>query len=545
MRFYRNEDGSIAIVSGLGIAVLVGAVALAVDVGSIRVAERELQAAVDLAALAAAGNPNRAEALARATLSDNGEASPTSLAVAAGSYDADPNVLAASRFQANNNPVNAVRVTATASRPLYFASLFTNDDVTIAASAIAAMDAQATFSVGSRLLQLDGGILNALLSQMLGTSVSLTVVDYRAMADAKLDVLSSMDELASEINLTAGTYNELMQSEATVADLAHAMATVARRSQSPNAGLALDALAGQLGSSASFPLSHLIDLGSLGSANIGSRPPSAMSADVEALRMITAAALAANGTSQLNTNLNATIPGLTNTTLSIAIGEPPQNSPWIAVGDTGTVVRTAQVRMKLNTQIGGSGLLNGVAIKVPVFVDAAYAEARLGDITCSAGTPTNVAVDATPGVANAWIGNVSNFSDFDSSPTVSAAKLVEIPLLTISGEAHVSAGNVSAERLSFSVNDIANQTVKTATTHSYTESVFSSLLGGLNLSVKAAGLNLGLGPQKASLLKELLTNAAPAIDGVLYSSLTALGVKVGEADVVVHGARCSPAVVVQ
>jgi uncharacterized membrane protein len=464
MRFLRDENGSVAVISGMTVAALVGAVALAVDIGSVRVAERELQTAVDLAALAAASNPNRAEALAKATLADNGEDKPRSLAVVVGNYAADPAIEIDARFKANSAPSNAVRVTATSDRPLYFARLFNADDVTISASAIGAMDAQATFSIGSRLLRLDGGILNALLSQMLGTSVSLTLVDYRALADAHLDVLSTMDEVASEINLTSGTYDELLESDATVGDLANAMATVARRNHNPDAAIVLEGLAKQVSGSASFPLSQLISLGNLGSANIGSRPTSAMSADVEALRFLTAAAMAANGTSQVNTNLNATVPGLTNTTLSVAIGEPPQNSPWITMGDTGTIVRTSQVRMKFTTQIAGTGLLSGVAINVPIYVDGAYAEATLGNITCQDRSATNVAVMATPGVADAYIGNVSKFSDFDSHPTVTAAKLVDVPLLAINGDAHVNAGNTSATSLSFSASDISSRTVKTATT---------------------------------------------------------------------------------
>jgi len=545
MGYLHDERGSIAVFSAVGLAALVGAVALAVDIGSVRVAERELQTAVDLAALAAASNPNRAEALARSALADNGETDPASLAVATGNYVADSSLPVESRFRQNDMPTNAVRVSATATQPLYFARLFMDEDVTIAASAIGAMDALATFSIGSRLLRLDGGIINALLSQMLGTSVSLTVLDYRAMADAHVDMLSTMDELAGELDLTAGTYDELLQSEATVGDLARAMANVARSNQNPAAALALEALAGQISGSRSIPLAHMIDLGSLGATQIGSRPPSAMAADVQALQFITAAAMAANGTSQLDANLAGTIPGLTNVTLTVAIGEPPQNSPWIALGDTGTIVRTAQLRVKLAARIGGTGLLNGVSINVPVYIDAAYAEAELGGITCSAGNATKVNVDTTPGIANVWLGNVAHFDDFDHQPTVTPAKLVDTALLKISGQAHVNSGNIDPEVLSFSASDIANHTVKTATTRQFTKSLFTSLLGNVSLSVQAVGLNLGLGNQKAALLKDILTSAAPTIDGILYTTLTALGIKLGEADVTVHGARCSPAVVVQ
>ncbi|OWK22363.1 hypothetical protein AJ88_08755 [Mesorhizobium amorphae CCBAU 01583] len=107
------------------------------------------------------------------------------------------------------------------------------------------------------------------------------------------------------------------------------------------------------------------------------------------MSMVTAAAALANGTNQVQVNLGATLPGLTSTTLSIAIGEPPQSSPWLTVGGTGTVVRTAQTRIKLLASVGmGNGNGNGgsmnlgggiklLAVNLPLHVEVAYAEARL------------------------------------------------------------------------------------------------------------------------------------------------------------------------
>ncbi|TGR91716.1 hypothetical protein EN852_039465, partial [Mesorhizobium sp. M2E.F.Ca.ET.209.01.1.1] len=79
--------------------------------------------------------------------------------------------------------------------------------------------------------------------------------------------------------------------------------------------------------------------------------PAGLSVDAGAMSMVTAAAALANGTSQVAVNLGATVPGLTSTTLQVAIGEPMQSSPWLAVGEVGTVLRTAQTRIKLNASV--------------------------------------------------------------------------------------------------------------------------------------------------------------------------------------------------
>ena len=52
--------------------------------------------------------------------------------------------------------------------------------------AVAKAEAQAVFAVGSRLASLNGGIVNQLLSGLLGTSVSLSVMDYNALLASRV-----------------------------------------------------------------------------------------------------------------------------------------------------------------------------------------------------------------------------------------------------------------------------------------------------------------------------------------------------------------------
>ncbi|WP_204349615.1 hypothetical protein, partial [Stenotrophomonas maltophilia] len=68
--------------------------------------------------------------------------------------------------------------------------------------------------------------------------------------------------------------------------------------------------------------------------------------------------------------------GLLSTKVSLAIGERPAQSPWLAVAkDRSVKVRTAQTRLYVDTKVGGSGLLGAASIHLPLFVELAKAEA--------------------------------------------------------------------------------------------------------------------------------------------------------------------------
>jgi uncharacterized membrane protein len=97
-RFAKDERGTIAIVSAVSLTVVIGAGALAVDVGSVYLDRRAAQAAVDLAAMAAASDVNNASANARATVTQNRFPADAPLTVELGVYTPDASVAAAIGF---------------------------------------------------------------------------------------------------------------------------------------------------------------------------------------------------------------------------------------------------------------------------------------------------------------------------------------------------------------------------------------------------------------------------------------------------------------
>ena len=307
----RSEDGTVAVISAIVMTVVIGFAAIAVDVGSIHFDNRRLQGATDLAAIAAASNTTKATDAARSTFTDNGAWTLNSLVVETGNYDPSSAKPVNQRFVANQLPINAARVVAQADSPIYFAHVFRDDDVNIAATAIATRPAEAAFSIGSRLLSLEGGIINAILGKMLGGNVSLTVMDYRSLADVNIDLLKFMDQLAVEADIEAGTYQQVLDADLTAGNVLSAMAETARDDSHIDAAEALDDLAHALSSTTPVDLARLLNVGKAANAEIGTSSQYGLAAAVNALQMVNTLALVSNGTHQVDVNLGATIPGLT------------------------------------------------------------------------------------------------------------------------------------------------------------------------------------------------------------------------------------------
>lgn len=574
-----DRKANFAVMTALCAPMALALAAVAIDEASIYTERREAQAMVDLAAITAASNITNVNTAVVTTLTDNGmpnvvvqaagqtippAVGKTVVTVTQGRYTTST-VNVSQRFQAGVTPYNAVQVTLKKIPARYFASSLIPTPV-IGTQAIASMTPQATFSVGSRLLSLNGGILNSLLSGLLGGNISLSVMDYNGLISADVSVLSFLSALATQLNITAGTYSDVLASKATIGQIATAMANVPGLGNT--AKVALQTIASKATSTIKIPLSALVDLGSVGNLGLG-QTPTGLGVDASAMGMLTAAAVLANGTNQAQVNLGATIPGLLSTTAVIAIGQPPQSSPWLAVDGIGTVVRTAQTRITLLVSVGlGNPNVGGgislLQVNLPVHVEVAYAEAKLVDITCPTGPSSiSVSIAAHPGIAAVNLaasntdGNPAAFADFTRPQTFSDAVianislqllLLNIPLVQVMGSASPVITNNNPTTLVFNATDIANKTIKTASTRNISQSLTTSLVSSLSLSVNLLGLGLDLSALLGAIKPPVvaLLNAVTApVDDLLYNLLSALGVGVGEADVRVTGATCGRAVLVQ
>jgi uncharacterized membrane protein len=530
-RWVDDEKGGVAIMAAAFAGLMCVLAALAVDLGSVTLKAREVQGTADLSAMAAARDLTQAEVAARATASAN-LADLQSLTVTKGGYIADTRIKPGDRFRAGGSEPNAAHVEVTAPAPLFFGRWILNrPSVAVRRTAIAAIPGsrpQAMFSIGSRLASLDGGLANALLSGLLGSSVSLTVMDYRALAGAQVNLLQFSDALAADLGVTAGDYDALLNQEITTGRALKVLESIA--------GADTKSVLGKLTRAPVDTRLKLKDLiGVEADAKQGLRE--ALNADVSALDMIMASLETANGNRQVALDLGARA-GLADVDVMLAIGERPNNSPWLTItGKDEPIIRTAQARVYLKATTAQA--LSGLAqVKLPVLVEAAASEARLKRINCEGARTVTLAV--RPGVARARIGTIdeAKLKDFKAPLASSPATLVSaLGLVTVKAHADLEIADLDWQEVIFSASDISNRTAKSVRARGFVHGLIVSLLQRLDVDVSVIGLGLGLG-DLAKALGVLLAPLGPVLDGLVQPLLDLLGLKLGEADVQAHGILC-------
>ncbi|WP_284777462.1 pilus assembly protein TadG-related protein [Agrobacterium sp. lyk4-40-TYG-31] len=567
-RMLRDRSGNVAIMAGITAPLMMGVLALGVDYGSLTVQKRQLQNTADLAAISAASASNVERAVfqyfqlnnknigvktASGILTDTGTTpfDPNTAfssrdgyaEVIKGRYVPDANVGIGKRFVENATPSNAVKVNIYEKGQIYFASTFTTAP-TISAVGTAAAQRLAAVSVGSRVASLNNGLLNNLLGGLLGTTISLNLVDYQALVAADVNALKIIDALALDLNLTAGTYRDVLKTEITYGKFVSALLKVT--GTRPTVTAALKSLEKALNkSTVKLRLEQVLALEPILDKQIGNAENLNVQAGI--FDLITAAATAANGGKQLSLDAGVTVPGLASTKITLAIGEPPVGTPSLALGSTGSIVRTSQTRLSIDTKVDGLKALLGLSVNVPLYVEVANAEAKLTDIRCSANGTAAVDVDVVPGIAEISLGNVDTtaFNNFGRDPRVTKAAIVDALVLKINGMAHVDAANMTKTKLTFQQSDITQATVKSVSTKDATTSLVKSLLKNLDVDINVLFLTIGSPTVVQAALAETLSVATVPIDALLYNTLMLLGIKIGEADVRVTDARCAHPALVQ
>ncbi|MFU0506416.1 pilus assembly protein TadG-related protein [Pseudaminobacter sp. NGMCC 1.201702] len=557
-RFRHSRSGNIATMTALVMPLAIVLCAVGIDSAALYTERRQAQSLVDLAAIAAAANLGKAEAAVLATLHDNGISDAkivregvalpdTQAAVATvtpGRYVPLASTAASARFQAGALPYNAVKVTLRKAGTLHFGSSLIKPPM-IATEATASLSAQAAFSIGSRLASLKDGILNQVLGGLVGGKLSLKLMDYEALVSTDVELFDFLDALATRVNVTAGSYSDVLDASATVGQIAAAMASVP--GSDPQAKLALQAVENAAGQ-AKIQLSKLFDLGPLGALAIGSRP-SGLTAKTSIMDILSASAALANGNRQVDVDLGASVPGLLSTKLALAIGEPPQSSPWFSIGEAGAIVRTAQTRLFLEVNVGLAKVLpvlDIIKVRLPIYLEVAFAEAKLAGISCPGGKPA-VSIAARPGIFELRIADI-NAGNFRNNPVPTArVEIARLPAISVTAQASIASSNLSYTDLAFSQADINSRTVKSVSTRNITQSLVKSLIGKPGaLKVEVLGLDLlGLGNILLPALSTALQPVTAIVDELLHTVLAAVGIHLGEADVRVNGATCGHSVLVQ
>jgi uncharacterized membrane protein len=525
--FLRSEAGNMSVL--FAVAMVLGCVvgALAVDEASLYAERRQMQSAVDLAALAAAGDPADATDRVRESLKAAGFTEEP--VVTTGHYAPDPALAVGERFTAHGEPVNAVRVVLTRPGTLYFARGW-SAPLEIGVEAVAAADPVVSFSIGSRLLRFDGGLANAVLNKLLGADISLTAASYEGLVDAQVNLLAFLDALATELDIGAGTYADVLSAEADHGQIARALAEALTGADRA----AALALAGHIGHNGAVPIGKLVTLGTLAAKPIGSGL-GATDATVSALQLLVASAALSDGTHQVALNVGASVPGLVGIAAKLEVGEPMQGGSFYAIGPADAVVRTAQVRLALLATLGGGAALLNSTVKLPLALNVASAEAHVVSATCPAAGEENgsATLAVTPGIASLTLGG-------------DPARLVDVAgLLTIDATAPAALVSPIAATVRFSPAEIGAGTVKTVATSGAVTGLAAELVAHLALDIRVLGLGLLAKPLLDAAIRALLMPLAPALDQTIDLLLASLGLSLGEADVTVHSVTCAAPVLVR
>ena len=530
--FIADQKGAIAVMAAVGGGLLCLSAAVAVDMGSMVLHARRVQGAADLAALAAARDLSHASQAASATATANLEANALmAIDVKVGVYTANRALAPDARFSQGASGANAARVTVTSTAPVFFSRLLLGRDtvqVTRKATAAAPDAPKVMFSLGSRLASLDGGLANQLLSGLTGIKVSLSLMDYRALADVKINLLQFTDLLATNVGVRAGDYDSLLKTDVTAGKALKVIETLAGGRDG-----------GAVGKLTSATTKVKLNMGQL--IGVDAQAPegirNGLNADVSALDLIMAMLEIGGGGRQMALNIDAPL-GLADLKTSLAVGERPNNSPWLTVTAKGDpVIRTAQTRLYLRTRT--TQVLAGLAqVELPILIELAPSEAKLKGLTCRPAKSADV--DVRPGLARAWVGSINEakLGDFKTNLNPQPATILSVLLVRLDAKADIEVGDQSFTTAHFSAADIRDQRVQTVKARGLANGLTSTLLQRLEITPVVLFISLPLG-ELTEALGVLLSPIGPALDLVLNPLLDLLGVGLGEADVRVHGLSCA------
>ncbi len=520
------QRGATSVVVALFLVVAVAALG-AIDVGNVFFARRSLQRIADLGALAGvqtiSGGCTQATGTATENAAANGfsaSASGQTLNVVCGRWDTKSNS-APSYFSSTNEeaPLNAVQVTATRRVPYFFLG----PARTVSATATAQATNLGSFTVGTALAQLQGGMVNGVLNALLGTNLSLSLVSYESLANARISVGDLMAALG------VGTVNDLLSAQVSVGQLAQLMLTALSRTSIVDANLQTDlatlqAIANSgMSSTAQIPLGNTSGTPGLLSLSV-SDTQSAIGVTISPFDvLVVAAEIAQNGQAlQVAGGLN--LVGLVTATLSLQVVNPPV----LAIGEAGmdpatgtwrTQANTAQIRLFLDI---GLNVPLVASIDLPLSLEAAQGQAWLESTNCTSSAATSSAViGGQTGIANLCIANqaatpqaVSQAVSQPFSCPAAAANIVTGPL----GIPLVTA-RVSLPVVGSPIDPPLTFTGTTGGYQSFGTDVGQALANALSANLTIDGISL-------SALTSLLAPVLESLD-VLDPLLQLLGVQVG------------------
>lgn len=495
----RDERGAILPLTALIMVIVVGFTAFATDLGVQRVAARDMQAVADVAALDAARKlptctTSTLQAAADASLARQGRRVGTSspLVVTPGHLSSTGAFVAGS----GTTGCDAVRITAATTVDYAFAPVIGNDSGSATRTAIGTRsDAAVCFSVGTKTLTLStsGSAIGPILDRVIKVN-GLDVVGYTGLVSLK-NVQVPLVDLAAALGV--GTPQELAALDVSLQTFTLAAASVVRKQGDLVSATLLESIAARA-TGLRADVSNFLALDTTGNA--------ALSATVNALDLVGASIVAANGTNALRIDqLGLSLPlGLLNANAQIVIVEPPQ----IACGKAGVTARTAQARVDLETTVGTSLLAYA---EISMGVRVGEGTATLSSLQCTGPASVTIAGQTTAA-------RVVGYGGTGSARLTAASLLNPRKDLPLHLKEVVAATNAGSHTFTYP----AGAGLPTPANHTFSSSV--------NFAVEVDNNGL-LGGLLSSVTNFLLTVLNPLLEGLLTPLLSSLGIKIGTMDV--------------
>ncbi|WP_085630865.1 pilus assembly protein TadG-related protein [Pseudomonas sp. R16(2017)] len=380
-----RQRGAIGLMAAATLSLAVVMLLLVVDSGRFYMEQRKLQRVADNAALEAVSRGGTcaggltAAAYATQNAARNGFTTDADNTLAATCGTVQTAASGLRTFTVDATQTGAVKVVVTHILTTSFAggvqALFTGTPVSLntqlTASAVAAKPQPplAQLSIRSNLATIStaqSNILNPLFSGLLGGNVNLTALGWNGLLNTDINLLSYLNQLAIDLNVAAGNYSQLLNTQATVTQLIQAAAKVVQlNGATAEVITALGTLQVAAANASPVKLGDILQL-QTGTTAAG------LDANLQLLQLIQGMVQLANSKSAVAATLPVNVLGLANVTVRVKVIEPPQLSavgdPSLAKADPlGTnriYVRTAQVRTMLSVNLpvlsGVTGLTNAV-----------------------------------------------------------------------------------------------------------------------------------------------------------------------------------------
>ena len=383
----QQQRGAIGLMAAVTLGMVLLFMLLVVDSGRLYLEQRKLQRVADMAVLEAVSRLGTCGSGATAASYANQSAIRNSFTPGAvqkinttcGSLSTNSSQLRV--FTADANKSDAIRVIATTTVPTSVAgglwSLFSKDgfnlNTNLTASAVGSNGGAplAALTIRSSLGTIDSSkseLLNGLIGGLLGGKLNLSLASWQGLATTDINLLSYLNQLAINLNLKAGDYNQLLNTNVTPTQLINAAVNVLEK----NGAGATVALQGLKAISLIASNTQILKLGDLIKIQNGTST-AGLDTNLKILDLLQGAVQLANGKSAVAANITTNIPLVGNVTVSLKIIEPPQMSavgnPALAIidplnGGNRIYVKTAQVQTHIHIDLTVLKLVSEIASAV-------------------------------------------------------------------------------------------------------------------------------------------------------------------------------------